>query len=180
MPDERPQPARDGEPEVARARSPWARRGLVAGAALAVLVVAFVAITGVTGLDAPGWMHRYPYDELGDLAQRINDEAGTLRTPDDCWRTVRSRDDVKRDPDGPLRDVARVDYLRSRVVVRMYASESGRVDRPTRRIVEERLQRLIDAEPRFSWNMVKLEPSPDGWSPLMSCPLVTRGWIFGF
>ena len=28
--------------------------------------------------------------------------------------------------------------------------------------------------------MMVLEPSPDGWSPLVPCRLVTRGWITGF
>jgi hypothetical protein len=162
------------------ASSRRARRWIVAGA-LAAVVVAFFAITGIVGLDAPGWAKRYPYGELSDLAARVNAEAGDLRTPDDCWRTLTDEDDgAERDPAGPLRDIAKVDYVRSRVVVRVYANESGRIDATTRRIVDERLESLFAASPEFEWQMVKLEPSPDGWSPLVSCRLVTRGWIFGF
>lgn len=172
-------PTRDG-PEPPAEPTARSRRWLAAGVAALVGVVAFFAVTGITGLDAPGWMRRYPYADLGQLADRVSAEAGDLRTPDDCWRTLSAKDDAERNPDGPLRDIARVDYVRSRVVVRVYASESGRVDRTTQRIVNERLAALFSADPRFSWQMVKLEPSPDGWSPLVSCRLVTRGWIFGF
>lgn len=152
----------------------------MAVAAVVAIVVAFFGATGATGLNAPGWMHRYSYGELDDLADRVNAEAGDLRTPDDCWRTLPSRDDAKRDPNGPLRDIAKVDYIRSRVVVRVYANESGQIERSTHRTVVERLNALFAAEPRYSWQMVKLEASPDGWSPLVSCRMVTRGWIVGF
>ena len=40
--------------------------------------------------------------------------------------------------------------------------------------------KLFDANPQYSWEMVKIEASPDGWSPLVSCRLVTRGWVLGF
>jgi hypothetical protein len=156
------------------------RRWWIAIAIVAVSVVGFIGVTGATGLDAPGWMQRFSYGELGDLATAVNTEAGDLRTPDDCWRTVSSKDGAHRDPTGPARDIAKVDYLRSRVVVRVYASESGDIDRTTYRSVVERLGDLFTAKPEFSWDMVKLEPSPDGWSPLVSCRLVTRGWITGF
>jgi hypothetical protein len=170
----------DADPDSGSDRpSRRSRRALVAAAVAIVVVIAFFAVTGVTGLDAPGWMHRYPYGDLSDLATRVNAEAGDLRTPDDCWRTLPSTDDAKRDPDGPLRDIAKVDYVRSRVVVRVYANESGQIDRTTQRIVDGRLEELFADSP-YSWSMVELEPSPDGWSPLVSCRLVTRGWIFGF
>jgi hypothetical protein len=153
---------------------------LIAGAAALAVVLAFLAVTGVTGLGGSSWMRRYNYGDLGDLAAQVNDDAGDLRTPDDCWRTLPSKDGAKRDPDGPRRDIARVDYLRSRVVVRVYANESGRIDATTSRTVSERLDALFEANPQFSWRMLELEPSPDGWSPLVSCRLVTRGWIIGF
>lgn len=165
----------------ARRLSPRRRKRLIVAAAVIVTaMVAFVAVTGATGLGGPGWLRRYPYGDLGNLATSVNADAGDLRTPDDCWRTTPSKDDAKRDPNGPLRDIAKVDYLRSRVVVRVYASESGRVDRLTRHAVMNRLDRLFGLEPQFSWAMIELEPSPDGWSPLVSCRLVTRGWILGF
>jgi hypothetical protein len=161
----------------------WPRRHprfVVAAIVLVVAATAFVGITGATGLEGPGWLHRYPYRDLGRLADTINAEAGELRTPDDCWRTTPSTDDATRDPAGPLREIAKVDYVRSRVVVRVYASESGRVDGLTRHSVTNRLDRLFDSDDELSWDMVELEPSPDGWSPLVSCRLVTRGWILGF
>jgi hypothetical protein len=170
----------DQSDEAARPRSTRRRRLCVVLAIAVGCVVAFVGMTAVTGLGGPDWMRRYPYSELRDLAARVNQEAGDLRTPDDCWRTTPSKDGLKRDEGGPLRDIARVDHLRSRVVVRVYAAESGRIDATTRRAVDDRLNALFDAEPAYSWSMVKVEPSPDGWSPLVSCRLVTRGWITGF
>jgi hypothetical protein len=155
-------------------------RWLAAGAAVVILVVGFLGITGATGLGGPRWMQRYQYSELSDLAALVNDGAGALRTADDCWRTTPSKGDSKRNPDGPLRDIAKVDYLRSRVVVRGYANQSGIIDATTHRAINQKLDELFAAHPELSWNMVILEPSPDGWSPLVSCKLVTRGWIVGF
>jgi hypothetical protein len=143
-------------------------------------IMAFLGVTALTGLGGPGWMRRYPYADLHDLAGRIDAEAGDVRTPDDCWRTTPSRDGVKRNEAGPIREIARVDVIRSRVVVRAYAAESGRIDPSTYRALTDRLEAVFDADPRFSWSMIKLEPSPDGWSPLVSCRLVTHGWITGF
>ena len=74
----------------------WPRRHprfVVAAIVLVVAATAFVGITGATGLEGPGWLHRYPYRDLGRLADTINAEAGELRTPDDCWRTTPSTDD---------------------------------------------------------------------------------------
>ncbi len=169
-------PAEPGPPRKKRRRRAWL---VVAGAAV-VVVVGFFGITGATGLAGPGWMHRYTYGELSDLAAAINTEAGDLRTPDDCWRTTASTGGAKRDPNGPLRDIARVDYVRSRVVVRGYANQSGRIDPTTLRAIDGRMSAFFTSHPQFSWAMVELEPSPDGWSPLVSCRLVTRGWITGF
>jgi hypothetical protein len=164
------------QPRFSRRRRWW-----LAGAAFAVvLVVGFFGITGATGLHAPGWLERYKYSELSDLAAAVNAEAGDLRTADDCWRTVPSKDDAKRDPNGPLRDIARVDFIRSRVVLRVYANESGKIDQTTYRAVIDRLDAFFAKNSRYSWDMLKVEPSPDGWSPLVSCRLVTRGWITGF
>jgi hypothetical protein len=165
------------EPSIDR-RLP--RRWLVVIGVAAIVVVGFFAITGVTGLAGPSWLHRYPYGDLRALADAVNTDAGPLRTPDDCWRTTPSTDDARRDPDGPLREIAKVDYLRSRVVVRAYANQSGLIDRTTRRAVLERIDAVETSNPAFSRSMIVLEPSPDGWSPLVSCRLVTRGWITGF
>jgi hypothetical protein len=164
----------------AHGQRPHRRRALVALACVLGVVVMFLGVTAVTGLGGPEWMRRYPQTDLRDLAARINDDAGALRTPDDCWRMTSSKDGVERDPSGPLRDIARVDYLRSRVVVRVYAAESGRIDPTTHNAVIDRLGAVFAADPRYSWSMVVVEPSPDGWSPLVSCRLVTRGWITGF
>lgn len=163
-----------------RTALPRRRKWLAAAAILLVILIGFFGITGATGLRAPGWMERYKYTELSSLATAVNNEAGDLRTADDCWRTVPSKDGTKRDPDGPLRDIARVDYIRSRVVVRIYANESGKIDQTTYRTAIDRLDSFFANHPQYSWDMLKIEPSPDGWSPLVSCRLVTRGWITGF
>jgi hypothetical protein len=170
----------DASDATARQRRPWRRRALLACALLFGIIVVFLGVTAVTGMGGPEWMRRYPYADLRELAGRVNGDAGDLRTPDDCWRTTPSKDGIERDESGPLRDIARVDYLRSRVVVRVYAAESGRIDATTYKAVDERLDALFASDPRYSWSMVQLEPSPDGWSPLVSCRLVTRGWITGF
>jgi hypothetical protein len=140
---------------------------VAAGVALALVVL--VAVTGVTGLPAPGPLERHPYRDLGALADAVHAEAGDFRTPDDCWRTLHGNS-------GPLRPVAGVDYVRSRVVVRAYSAESGVIDPRTFRAVVERIDEIIADDSRFSWDMVEIEASPGGWSPLLSCRLVTRGW----
>jgi hypothetical protein len=168
-------------PDATRGRRVRRRRRLIVPAAVVgTVVVLFLVVTAFTGLGGPEWMRRYPYGDLRDLAGRINAEAGDFRTPDDCWRTAPSKDGVSRDASGPLRDIAKVDYVRSRVVVRAYAAESGRVDWSTQKTVTDRLDALFDGDPQFSWAMIQLEPSPDGWSPLVSCRLVTRGSVTGF
>jgi len=43
--------------------------------------------------------------------------------------------------------------------------------------VQRRLDRLIAANPEFEPGMVVTEASPDGWSPLVDCERVTRGWL---
>jgi hypothetical protein len=143
---------------------------------VAVALVLFVGVTAVTGLPGPGPLERHPVSTLGDLADAVHAEAGPLRTPDDCWRTTyrARRDDA---PDGPPRPIARVDWLRSRVVVRVYADQRGRVDWGTSGAVRRILAAIVDGDPRFDDDMVITEPSPDGWSPLMSCERVTRGWL---
>lgn len=139
------------------------------GAALLVLVV----VTSFTGLSGPGPLSRYRYAELHDLATAIDEQAGDLRTPDDCWRELNGAT-------GPIREIARVDVLRSRVVVRAYASASGRIDPVTATAVDQGIRRAIATDARFSRDMVIVEPSPDGWSPLVSCRLVIRRWVTGF
>lgn len=156
------------------------RVALVVASAIAAVLVGFLAVTAATGLPGPGALERHRVGELRALADAIHDEAGDLRTPDDCWRTLPSKDGEVRDPTGPLRSIAEVDHLRSRVVVRVYANESGRIDATTRQAVRVRLDEVLGRDPRFSENMLLLEPSPDGWSPLVSCRLVTRGWVIGF
>ena len=118
------------------------------GRVVVLIVVAFFGITGATGLTGPAWMHRYQYSELGDLAAAINANAGDLRTADDCWRTTPSKDDAKRDPTGPLREIARTDYVRSRVVVRGYASQSGKIDANTTRAITDSLDNLFAEQSR--------------------------------
>jgi len=163
-----PTPVRDDAPP-APDRPTRRRRGLVVVAALTVAVALFLGVTGVVGLPAPGALRRHPYRELHRLAERINTDAGAIRTPDDCWRQLYDRE-------GPLREIAAVDHLRSRVVVRIYSGNRGSVDPTTYNAVVERVDGIITAAPSFSWGMVQLEASPDGWSPLVSCRLVTRGY----
>ncbi|MCU0311309.1 MAG: hypothetical protein MUE36_10235 [Acidimicrobiales bacterium] len=142
--------------------------------AVAVVVVALL-VTGVTGLSGPGALRRHPTATLERLVDAVHADAGELRTPDDCWRTSwRAQRD--RAPEGPTRPIAAVDHLRSRVVVRAYADRVGRIDRRTTAEIEARLERIVAADPGFGRAMVVVEASPDGWSPLMSCPLVIRGW----
>jgi hypothetical protein len=146
------------------------RRLLVAGGVALAAVVAFLAVTALTGLPAPGALRRHSYAQLAELRDRVNDEAGEIRTPDDCWRNLYGND-------GPLRSIADVDLVRSRVVVRVYSGNMGRVDPWTHNDVVRRLDDLVASDPDLSWGMLELEDSPDGWSPLVSCRLVTRGYL---
>lgn len=165
---------RDASQADAAPRTAWHQRRLARAAAVVLaVVVAFFAVTGVTGLPAPGALKRYPYGELSALSDRVNEAAGEYRTADDCWRDLRNSA-------GPLRSIAAVDYVRSRVVVRAYASESGNIDPDTFEAVTNAIDEVVRSDGRFSWAMVQIEPSPDGWSPLVSCRLVTRGWISGY
>jgi hypothetical protein len=52
----------------------------------------------------------------------------------------------------------------------------GKVLDRTREAVEQRLEAIVATHPDLSMDMVDLEASPEGWSPLMSCALVVRGW----
>jgi hypothetical protein len=157
------------EPPTRPRRRPLVIIALAVGA----VAVLFFGITAFTGLAGPGMLTRYPYGELGDLAAAIEQRAGDIRTPDDCWRELEGAT-------GPIREIARVDYLRSRVVVRAYAADSGRIEPVTFRAITDRIDEVIALDPDFSWQMVQIEASPDGWSPLVSCRLVTRGWLVGF
>jgi len=151
-------------PGPRRRRRCW----LVAGATVLAVIV-FLGVTGFTGLPAPGALERYRYADLRSLANAVNDDAGDLRTPDDCWRKLEGND-------GPLRSIAAVDYVRSRVVVRAYAWQSGVIAADTFNTIVDRIDRIITADPAYSWGMVSIEGSPDGWSPLLSCPRVLRGY----
>lgn len=136
-------------------------------------LIALIVVTSFTGLDGPGPMRRYPYADLHALARAIDDQAADLRTPDDCWRALEGAS-------GPIREIVRVDLLRSRVVVRAYASESGKIDPVTATAVDQGIDRALATDARFTRDMVLVEPSPDGWSPLVSCRLVIRRWVTGF
>jgi hypothetical protein len=156
--------------EAPPGRSLRRRRWLVATGVTLAVIVGFLAVTAVTGLPAPGSLHRYPYADLAGLRDRVNDEAGEIRTPDDCWRNLYGND-------GPQRSIADVDLIRSRVVVRMYSGNVGRVDPWTYNGIVSRLDALVASDPELTWGMVQLEASPDGWSPQVSCRLVTRGHL---
>jgi hypothetical protein len=161
-----------GRPDAAsHGRRRWRR-----AVAVVAVVAATVGVTALTGLPAPGPLERYPVATLHDLVDAIHAEAGALRTPEDCWRTTfrAQRDDA---PDGPPRPVAAVDWLRSRVVVRVHADWIGRVDARTAEAVRRRLDAVVSAHPDFEAGMVVTEASPDGWSPLVDCTRVTRGWL---
>ncbi len=152
---------------------PRRRLLVITALALGAAAVLFFGVTAFTGLAGPGMLTRYPYRELGDLAAAIDNQADDIRTPDDCWRELEGAT-------GPIREIARVDYLRSRVVVRAYAAQSGRIEPATFRAITDRIDEVMAENPDFSWQMVQIEPSPDGWSPLVSCRLVTRGGLVGF
>ncbi len=150
---------------------PRTRRRIVTVAASAAgLLVVVLVVTAFTGLPGPGPLRRYQASELTTLVDAIHADAGALRTPDDCWQTLEP------EPSGELRAIAAVDWVRSRVVVTMRADNIGRVHAPTRAAVEDRVREVVDADPDLSMDMVVFEPSPEGWSPLMSCALVVRGW----
>ena len=163
-------PAPDTTGTVGRLRRwwPWAMGALA-------LLAAGLGVTSITGLPGPGPLARYPTATLDDLVAAVHADAGALRTPDDCWRTT-YRASVDEAPDGPPRPIAAVDHLRSRVIVRAHADQVGRIDPRTRREIDQRLDAIVAGDPRFEPGMIRLEASPDGWSPLMSCPLVIRGW----
>lgn len=148
------------------------RRRLAAiAAAVVVALAAFLVLTAFTGLPGPGPLHRYTASQLRELVDAVHDDAGPLRTPDDCWQTLEP--DF---PSGQPRPIATVDWVRSRVVVGMRSDNIGEVDRRTRAEVERRLEAIVAAHPDLSMEMVELEASPEGWSPLMSCGLVVRGF----
>jgi hypothetical protein len=148
------------------------RRRLAAIAAAVVVAVAtFLVLTAFTGLPAPGALRRYKASQLTELVDAVHDDAGPLRTPDDCWQTLEP--DF---PSGQPRPVAAIDWLRSRVVVGMRSDNVGAVDPRTRAEVERRLRAIVATHPDLSMGMVELEASPEGWSPLMSCALVVRGF----
>lgn len=149
------------------------RRRVIAATAAALLgaVVVLLVVTAFTGLPGPGVLKRYRASQLEAMVDAVHEQAGPLRTPDDCWQTL--------DPDFTevhTRAVASVDWVRSRVVVSMRADNVGNVDRRTRAAVEDRLQAVVEEHPDLSLDMVELEASPEGWSPLMSCALVVRGF----
>lgn len=141
--------------------------------AVAVAIIAFVGITAATGLPAPGPFQRYPVSTLDDLVHAIHAEAGPLRTPDDCWKTYYRHGSA---PKGPDRPIAAVDWLRSRVVVRERSDLAGNVSWSTSLAVHSRLAQIVEDDPRFSWRMIEVEPSPDGWSPTMSCSPFVRSF----
>jgi hypothetical protein len=142
----------------------------IAAALLGVIVV-FLVVTAFTGLPGPGALKRYRATQLEAMVDAVHEQAGPLRTPDDCWQTL-SPDFTEVN----TRAIASVDWVRSRVVVRMRADNVGTVDPRTRVAVEERLQTVVAEHPELSLDMVELEASPEGWSPLMSCALVVRGF----
>lgn len=148
------------------------RRAVAIAGSAALVVVLFGAVTAFTGLSAPGALQRYRYGDLRHLATEINATAGDLRTPDDCWRALT-------DSTGPLRDIAKVDYVRSRVVVRLYTRAAGRVDRGTRAMADRAIDALLTVNPDLSRDMIEMEASPDGWSPTLSCRLTTGGRLAG-
>jgi hypothetical protein len=149
------------------------RRRRLAAIAVGVLVAvaAFLVVTAFTGLPAPGPLRRYKASDLEELVDAVHSDAGPLRTPEDCWQTL--------EPDHPIGDpqpIATIDWVRSRVIVAMRSDNVGEVDHRTRAEVQKRVDAIVAARPELSTDMVVLEPSPEGWSPLMSCALVVRGW----
>src|SRR4051794_20562305 len=147
------------------------RRVAAIAAGVVVAVTGFLVITAFTGLPAPGALRRYRASQLQEMVDAVHADAGDLRTPDDCWQTLEP--DF---PSGDRRPVASIDWVRSRVVVVMRADNVGTVDSRTRREVESRIEDLVADDPDLSMAMVELEASPEGWSPLMSCTLVVRGY----
>lgn len=149
------------------------RRRIIAATAAAVVGVAavFLVVTAFTGLPGPGPLKRYKASQLEAMVDAVHEQAGPLRTPDDCWQTL--------EPDFTevnTRAIASVDWVRSRVVVSMRADNVGTVDPRTRAAVDERLDTIVAEHPELTLDMVALEASPEGWSPLMSCALVVHGF----
>ena len=149
------------------------RRRRLAAIAVGVVVVlaGFLAVTAFTGLPGPGPLRRYRASQLEELVDAIHADAGDTRTPDDCWQELEP--DF---PSGDRRPVASVDWVRSRVVVAVRADNVGRVATRTRQEVDRRIAAVVAEHPGLSTDMVEIEASPEGWSPLMSCTLVLRGW----
>lgn len=135
---------------------------VVAAATVGALVLA-VLVTSVTGLPGPAPLRRYPVHALAEVVAAVHDDAGELRTPDDCWRGRHGRDP------GPAREVARIDHLGSRVVVRAWAGDDGVADPATRRRIERRIDALIEERPHLEREMVRIESSVDGWRPELDC-----------
>jgi hypothetical protein len=137
-------------------------RWLVIAAGVVGALATFVAITGATGLPGPGPLRRYPTAELTQVVDALHAEAGELRTPDDCWRR-------RADDPGPLRDIARIDLLGSRVVVRAWAGDDGVVDVITRKRIERHVDAVLDDLPHLERDVVRIEASVDGWRPELDC-----------
>ncbi|HEY6533379.1 MAG TPA: hypothetical protein VIY72_13815 [Acidimicrobiales bacterium] len=149
------------------------RRRLVALAgAVVAAVVLFVVVTAFTGLPGPGPLRRYRASQLEEMVDAIHAVAGPLRTPDDCWRTLEPDYD-----ESESRPIATIDWVRSRVVVGLRADIRGRVSPATRRAVEDRLADVVADHPGLSSGMLELEASPEGWSPMVDCRAVVRGFL---
>lgn len=148
------------------------RRVVAVVVSVMMAVVVFVVLTAFTGLPGPGPLHRYRADQLQEMVDAVHADAGPLRTPDDCWRTLEPDYDA-----AGGRPIATIDWLRSRVVVGMRADLIGRVRGDTRRAIEARLDAIVAEHPDLSTAMVVLEATPEGWSPLMDCRLVIRGYL---
>ena len=147
------------------------RLAALAGAVVTVAVV-FVVVTAFTGFPGPGPVRRYRAAQMREMVVAIHDDAGPLRTPDDCWRTL----EPTYDGTGG-RPIATIDWVRSRVVVGMRADLRGRVTSGTRAAVEERLAEIVADHPDLSRDMIVLEATPEGWSPTMDCRAVVRGFV---
>ena len=132
----------------------------------------FLVVTAFTGFPGPGVVRRYRAAQLREMVDAIHDDAGPLRTPDDCWRTL----EPTYDGTGG-RPIATIDWVRSRVVVGMRTDIRGRVAPATRRAIEERLDEIAADHPDLPRAMIELEATPEGWSPLMDCKLVVRGFV---
>lgn len=132
----------------------------------------FLVVTAFTGFPGPGPLRRYRATQLSELVDAIHADAGPLRTPDDCWRTLEPTYDGQGG-----RPIATVDWVRSRVVVGMRSDIKGLVDPRTRRAVEAHLDAILTEHPDLSRSMLEIEATPEGWSPTMDCALVVRGFL---